>query len=139
MNLEASHASKHIAQDLTTKIGRKQVVERLYQKIPGFDYKVSMDGWVKPVAGGAGLMMTTNIKSGWSTVNIPRNGGWVKRSVHRLILEAFVGPCPDDYEENGGMAARFKDGNKKNIHLNNLCWSTSKERAAWVKLRKLLK
>jgi len=38
--------------------------------------------------------------------------------VHRLVLEAFVGPCPD------GMEACHNDGNSFNNHVGNLRWDT---------------
>lgn len=38
--------------------------------------------------------------------------------VHRLVLEAFVGPCPD------GMECCHDDGNPENNHLSNLRWDT---------------
>lgn len=34
----------------------------------------------------------------------------------RLVLSAFVGPCPT------GMFASFKDGDKTNVDLSNLAW-----------------
>lgn len=44
--------------------------------------------------------------------------------VHRLVLEAFVGPCPV------GMEACHNDGNRKNNRVDNLRWDTRKENAA---------
>lgn len=41
--------------------------------------------------------------------------------VHRLVLEAFVGPCPE------GMECRHLDGNPGNNRLDNLAWGTRKE------------
>ena len=41
--------------------------------------------------------------------------------VHRLVLEAFVGPCPE------GMEACHNDGNPSNNHVNNLRWDTQSE------------
>lgn len=38
--------------------------------------------------------------------------------VHRLVLEAFVGPCP------AGMEACHSDGNKINNRLENLRWDS---------------
>lgn len=38
--------------------------------------------------------------------------------VHRLVLEAFVGPCPK------GMEACHNDGNPRNNCLENLRWDT---------------
>lgn len=45
----------------------------------------------------------------------------VKRLVHHLVLEAFVGLCPE------GMECRHLDGNRWNCNLSNLCWGTPLE------------
>ena len=47
-----------------------------------------------------------------------------QRLVHRLVLEAFVGPCPE------GMECRHLDGNPGNNRLDNLAWGTPKENFA---------
>ena len=39
--------------------------------------------------------------------------------VHRLVLEAFVGPCPD------GMEGCHNDGDRGNNKLENLRWDTA--------------
>ncbi len=44
--------------------------------------------------------------------------------MHRLVLEAFVGPCPE------GMQCRHLDGNRSNNHIDNLAWGTPKENCA---------
>jgi hypothetical protein len=44
--------------------------------------------------------------------------------VHRLVLAAFVGPCPD------GMECRHLDGNPANNRIENLCWGTRAENNA---------
>lgn len=41
-------------------------------------------------------------------------------AVHRLVLEAFVGPCPE------GMEACHNDGDTTNNRLDNLRWDTRK-------------
>jgi hypothetical protein len=46
------------------------------------------------------------------------------RYVHRLVLEAFVGPCPD------GMVCCHGDGDTSNNALGNLRWDTSAANAA---------
>ncbi|MDE2095631.1 MAG: HNH endonuclease [Patescibacteria group bacterium] len=38
--------------------------------------------------------------------------------VHRLVLEAFIGPCPP------GMECRHLNGNRSDNRLENLCWGT---------------
>lgn len=40
------------------------------------------------------------------------------RRIHRLVLEAFIGPCPP------GMETRHRDGDPANNHLTNLRWGT---------------
>lgn len=44
-----------------------------------------------------------------------------KLYVHRLVLEAFVGPCPP------GLQCLHGDGNPGNNHLDNLRWGTPLE------------
>lgn len=46
------------------------------------------------------------------------------RTIHRLVAEAFLGPCPP------GMECRHLDGNKRNNRLENLAWGTALENAA---------
>lgn len=46
------------------------------------------------------------------------------KRVNRLVIEAFVGPCPED------MECRHLDGNRTNNHVNNLCWGTKEENEA---------
>lgn len=41
--------------------------------------------------------------------------------VHRLVLEAFVGACPE------GLQTRHLDNDPRNNRLDNLCWGSSKE------------
>ena len=45
--------------------------------------------------------------------------------IHRLVLEAFVGPCPSNNHE-----PNHKDGIKNNNHLSNLEWVTHGENQA---------
>lgn len=42
------------------------------------------------------------------------------RKIHRLVLEAFVGPCPP------GMEGCHNDGNPANNRLDNLRWDTKR-------------
>ena len=42
-------------------------------------------------------------------------------NVHRLVLLAFVGPCPP------GMECRHLDGCRTNNVLTNICWGTKEE------------
>jgi hypothetical protein len=53
-----------------------------------------------------------------------RDGKVVGRALHRLVLEAFVGPCP------GGMEARHLNGVPADNRLENLVWSTHRDNIA---------
>ena len=44
--------------------------------------------------------------------------------VHRLVLETFVGPCPE------GMESRHLDGDASKNHISNLRWGTHRENEA---------
>ena len=49
------------------------------------------------------------------------NGRKYTKSVHRLVLMAFVGPCPEN------MECCHNDGNGENNHVENLRWDTQQE------------
>jgi hypothetical protein len=59
-----------------------------------------------------------NSKSGHMMVSLCRDAHCVKRYVHQLVLEAFVGPMPD------GKEGCHNDGNPANNHVSNLRWDT---------------
>lgn len=112
-----------------------------YREIPGFPgYRVGDDGSVWSCWSNGGNEHTPRITSKWrelkgwvdkrrgqSTgyvkVGLKRNGRTVHCRVHRLVLEAFVGPCPD------GMECRHLDDVKENNALRNLAWGTPTENA----------
>jgi hypothetical protein len=48
----------------------------------------------------------------------PEGPGFVNRLIHRLIAEAFHGPCPE------GMECCHNDGNRSNNRADNLRWDT---------------
>ncbi len=62
--------------------------------------------------------------TGYWAVSLNRDGRTNLRLLHRLLLEAFVGPCPR------GMEACHADGNRLNNSLDNLRWDTRKENVA---------
>lgn len=62
-----------------------------------------------------------NDKHGHLFVHLSKNGIKTKYYIHRLVLMAFIGPCPI------GMECRHLDGNPSNNRLDNLCWGTRKE------------
>lgn len=111
-----------------------------------------MEKW-KPVVGWEGIYEVSDLgrvrslprltKAGWA--GSKRHGGKILASfarqdrqfvnlwgegrrstctVHRLVLEAFVGPRPH------GMECRHLDGNKQNNQRDNLVWGTHLENEA---------
>ena len=58
---------------------------------------------------------------GYLTVHLCKNSTLKTYAVHRLVLAAFVGSCPD------GLEANHLDGDKLNNRIGNLEWITSSE------------
>lgn len=100
-----------------------------WKAITGFPlYEVSSEGrvrsWKKNRHGRAALPHALVLQLSRNT----ENGRWVAHlwhennrraaPVHRLVLETFVGPCPE------GMEACHNDGNRNNNSLENLRWDT---------------
>jgi len=103
-----------------------------YRDIPGFPgYRVGNDGSVwscRNVAGWGTLTDTWHklsglktTKAGHTRVDLMDGKTRHLRYVHRLVLEAFVGPCPP------GMEVCHNDGNPANNRLDNLRWDTHRE------------
>jgi hypothetical protein len=65
------------------------------------------------------------LRKGYLLVGLKMHGKERGRLVHRLVLDAFVGPCPE------GMEARhFPDRDPANCRLDNLQWDTPQRNAA---------
>ena len=60
---------------------------------------------------------------GYLKVRVNVNGNRTNRKVHRLVAEAFFGPCPE------GAQVRHLDGDKANNAATNLAYGTAKENA----------
>lgn len=88
--------------------------------VPGYEvrYEVSNAGRVRSRVSGRVLKPYSHVTSGHLTVGLSRDG-WVKRCyLHRLILEAFIGPAPQ------GTEGCHNDGHVLNNRLSNLRWDT---------------
>ncbi len=70
-----------------------------------------------------GKIMRLQTVTGYWKVHL-RDGGRNKQClVHRLVAEAFLGPCPE------GMQVNHKDRNRTNATVNNLEYVTPKQNA----------
>lgn len=73
---------------------------------------------------GKTLRPSTSRKTGYRTVQLSRDGEIRALLVHRLVCEAFHGPCPP------GMECAHDDGNRQNNCSDNLLWATPLENAS---------
>lgn len=85
-------------------------------------YSITEDGriwsnkykrWLKPSRGTAGHLQ----------IGLCKNNIRVYKYIHRLVLETYIGSCPE------GMECRHLNGNPADNRLENLCWGTHKENA----------
>lgn len=67
------------------------------------------------------LLSLTPNAGGYLRFGVRRNRKPHTLLIHRLVLEAFVGPCPE------GKECRHLDGDPTNNRLSNLAWGTHKE------------
>lgn len=88
-------------------------------------YAVSTHGRVARVKGGQGAQIGIRAQythpNGYKQVALSMNNQAATKKVHRLVLEAFVGPCPP------GMESLHGDDDPANNHVSNLRWGTHRE------------
>lgn len=90
-------------------------------KIPNWNsYYIDIQGTVyRKMSYGFKLMKSHKDKDGYLFVMLTRGyGKSISQKVHRLVLEAFVGKCPE------GMECCHNDGIRDNDDLDNLRWDT---------------
>ena len=101
-----------------------------WQPIPGFErfYEVSEYGEVRRTQNRRwrkkGTAVTLNRdRFGYHRVQLydSKNRQRLTFAVHRLVMQVFVGACPDGYEVN------HIDGDKTNNHVSNLEYVTHQE------------
>lgn len=108
-----------------------EVQYRLIACYPG--YRVGTDGsvWSCWRRGGGSSAITdiwrlrklkTDKRTGYVMAGLKRADGYHWLLVHRLVLEAFVGPCPEGFQSR-----HFPDGTRSNNSLANLSWGTRAE------------
>lgn len=106
----------------------------VWKDVVGYEglYRVSNNGKIKSLAKWCGTHMKEEcIKTpsknafGHLLINLWKNNKPKSFLVHRLVLEAFIGPCP------AGMECRhFPDRNPENNNLENLSWGTREQNQA---------
>lgn len=100
------------------------------------EYQVSNEGRVKSLARTTirkdgsrcpikeRILKPSPTPTGYLNVSIRGNNRRGKAYVHQLVLEAFVGPCPEGME-----CCHFPDQNPRNNNIDNLRWDTHKNNA----------
>lgn len=111
-----------------------------WKAIPGYPgYEVSDQGRIKSYKYPADMKTNTpriikvRKSRGYFVVTLWKEGKPFTFGVHRLVLLAFVGPCPPGNEGCHG------DGNRVRNHLDNLRWDTKKGNGADVRRHGSLK
>jgi len=95
-----------------------------WKPIEGFDdYEVSDLGRVRSLKFGKIRMMSLCDRGdGYVMTNLTQDGKRSRPKIHKLVLEAFVGP-------SFGLDAIHKDGDRKNNTLQNLRWGSKSANA----------
>lgn len=98
-------------------------MEEIWRSIVGYEgiYEISNLGRIKRILNGSGAMPGHILRpyktnNGYFVVALHNNTIRKKFLVHRLVAEAFIGPCPPNYETN------HRDGNRQNNRTENLEW-----------------
>lgn len=92
----------------------------MFKKIRGYNYEVSDTGEVRNMKTERILKNYSYEKDSYLQVNLCKNGKVKNCYVHRLVLETFVGTCPE------GMEACHNNGNAGDNRVKNLRWDTRK-------------
>ena len=94
-----------------------------WRPVPGFEglYEVSDLGRVFSLVSRKALKPRPTNAMGYMSLQLYREGRAHGRRIHRLVLEAFVGPCP------AGSEGRHLDGQPDRNCLSNLSWGTRAE------------
>ncbi len=105
------------------------MTDEIWKDIPGWPYQVSSLGRVRRVH----IVSPIKTQKTYHRIQLSRGRDGRKRTtateraffVHRLVAEAFLGPCPE-----GKSHVAHKDGNPLNNAPDNLYWATPLENAA---------
>ncbi|MBB0990059.1 hypothetical protein G6009_00955 [Dietzia sp. SLG510A3-30A2] len=86
-------------------------------RVRSVDREVTSTSGQRYVVPGQSRKITVR-KDGRHTVSLCRDGAHVYRNVHKLVAEAFIGPCPE-----GALVLHFDD-DRSNNHVENLRYGT---------------
>ncbi len=93
--------------------------------IPRFpNYAITRDGRVwskKRTTTKGGWLKPGRHKFGYPQVGLCKNSKRYQCCIHHIVLETYVGPCPE------GMECRHLNGDPTDNRLGNLCWGTRAE------------
>lgn len=101
----------------------KTMIDEVWQDVPNCPgYQASTNGRIRSFKWGAErILKTQTARSGHQRVSISNAGVSRPQLIHQLVLQAFVGPCPD------GMLCRHLNGDPADNRLSNLAWGTASE------------
>lgn len=90
--------------------------KEIWKPVAGFEghYEISNSGRLRHVR----VIESIDSRYGYARVQLRAGGRGKRTQVHRLVLEAFVGPCP------AGMEACHGNGVRADNRLENLRWDT---------------
>jgi thymidylate synthase ThyX len=98
-----------------------EMTETWVSALGGADYEVSDQGRVR--RRGCAPRKAYVGKNGYDVISLSSGGQTTLRTVHSMVLEAFVGRAPAGHE------ARHMNDNRADARLSNLVWGTSQQNA----------
>ena len=98
-----------------------------WQRHPSYlDYVVSNRGQIASLKYYEARLLKPQLSDrGYLVVNLRKNNKGFKRPVHQLVLETYVGFCPN------GQECSHLDENKLNNSLDNLEWWSKAKNVRW--------
>lgn len=92
-------------------------MEEIWKDIKGYEgkYQISNLGKIKSLIGNSKILKP-EIRTGYYSVELCKNGKRIHKRIHRLVAETFI-PNPDNLPQ-----VNHRDENKLNNQLDNLEW-----------------
>ena len=109
---------------------KKPEPEEVWRSVPMLSglYEVSSEGRVRSLPRvtasgtlGGRVLLPRPERNGYVRVTLSVNGKPHRELLHRLVLRAFVGDCPQGHE------CRHLNGTRSDCRLSNLAWGTARE------------